>query len=66
MAKANALRMRDVARNIVLREQTGFVQGCFILNTVFSAWEAMEWARETDQRALFFKIDFDKAYDRID
>jgi hypothetical protein len=26
----------------------------------------MEWARETYQQALFFKIYFDKAYDRID
>jgi hypothetical protein len=29
-------------------------------------WEAMEWARESGQQALFLKIDFDKAYDHID
>jgi hypothetical protein len=33
---------------------------------VISAWEAMEWAKETSQQALFLKIDFDKAYDWID
>ena len=52
MVKAVALRVRDVARKIVRREKTGFVQGRFI-ETVISAWEAMEWAR-------------DKAYYRID
>lgn len=65
MVKAVALRVRDVARKIVRREKTGFVQGRFI-ETVISAWEAMEWARDTGQQALFLKIDFYKAYYRID
>jgi hypothetical protein len=63
MAKAIVLRVRDVAKKIECREQTGFVQGWFILDTMLSAWEAMEWARESSQQALFLKIDFDKAYD---
>lgn len=65
MVKAVALRVRDVARKIVRREKTGFVQGRFI-ETVISAWEAMEWARDTGQQALFLKIYFYKAYYRID
>lgn len=31
-----------------------------------STWEAMEWVQETSQQCLVLKIDFDKAYDRID
>jgi len=65
MVKAVALQVRDVARKIVRREKTGFVQRRFI-ETVISAWEAMEWARDTGQQALFLKIDFYKAYYRID
>lgn len=42
LPKAIALRIRNVARNIVRREQIGFVQGRFILDTVISAWEAMD------------------------
>jgi hypothetical protein len=44
----------------------GFVLGRFILDTVNYAWEAMEWARETGQYSLLLKIDFVKAYDRVD
>jgi hypothetical protein len=34
MAKAMALQVRDVAWKIVHKEKHGFVQGCFILDTV--------------------------------
>ncbi len=58
MAKALALRMRGVASRIIREEQTGFVQGRFILYTGISAWEAMDWAWETGREFLFLKIDF--------
>jgi hypothetical protein len=40
LAKEIALKVH----NFVRREQTSFVWG-FILDTVISAWEAIEWAR---------------------
>jgi len=66
IAKDLAKRVRDVARKIVCREKTSFVQGQFILDTFLSSWVAMEWAKEFGQHALFQKNDFDKAYDDID
>lgn len=38
----------------------------FILDIVIASWEAMEWARESGHQALFLKIEFDKAYKKID
>lgn len=29
-------------------------------------WEGMEWARLSNQRILFIKIDFKKSYDKIE
>lgn len=59
LAKALALRMQRVVSWIVREEETGFVQGRFILDIVISAWEAMDWARETSQDFLFLKISFE-------
>ena len=33
---------------------------------MIASLEAMEWARECLQQALFLKIDFDKSYERVD
>ena len=33
---------------------------------VVSAWEAVEWAHEIGQQCMMLKIDFNKAYDRVD
>ena len=38
----------------------------FILDIVLSAWEDMDWEKESSQHALFLKIDLDKAYGHID
>ena len=41
---------REIAlqvHNIVQREHTGFMKG-FILGTMISSWETMEWGRECD------------------
>lgn len=42
IAKAMAMRIRAVARSVVRKQQTGFVQGRFILDTVISACKALE------------------------
>lgn len=45
--------------------QTRFVQGRFIINNVFLAFEAMEWAKESDQDLVLLLLDFEKAYDKV-
>jgi len=42
------------------------VQGRYILDNVITIWEGMQWAQSLGQDALFIKIDFEKAYDRIE
>lgn len=37
----------------------------FILDNVFLAYEAMEWANESNQDMVLLMIDFEKAYDRV-
>lgn len=64
--KALTIIVRYVANQIVCQEQTCFVPRQFILGMVLSAWKAMDWEKESYQRSLFLKIEFDKSYDHID
>jgi hypothetical protein len=42
------------------------VQGRFIVDALISIWEAGEWAKVSQQKSLFLRIEFDKAYDKVD
>jgi hypothetical protein len=66
IAKALALKIRHLLPLIVRPEQTGFIKSRYILDNIIAVWEGMEWARQSKQAALFLKIDFAKAYDRIE
>lgn len=65
LAKVMANRVRDKLPLWIKASQTGFVKNRYILNNVFLAYEAMEWAHESKQDMIFLMIDFEKAYDRI-
>lgn len=65
MAKVVVLRVRDVDKKIMHKKQMGSGQGCFILDTVIPEREATEQEREIRQPALFLKIEFYKACDRL-
>ena len=41
------------------------MKGKYILENVVTLWEAIEYGEETEQDYIFLKIDFDKAYDRL-
>ncbi|KAH9288546.1 hypothetical protein KI387_032663, partial [Taxus chinensis] len=47
-------------------KQTSFIQGRFILDNIVAVWEGVEWACKSHQATMFIKIDFEKAYDRIE
>lgn len=55
-----------LAAGIVCKEHMGFIKRRFLRDKLLIAWEGLEWARETGQKALLFKIDFEKGYDRIE
>jgi hypothetical protein len=45
--------------------QTRFVEGKSILDNMFLTFEAMEWAKESNQNLILLLLDFEKAYDKV-
>ena len=61
-----AKRISPHLDDLILKEQKGFIKGRFILDAIISLWEGMEHVNNIELDILFFKIDFDKAYDRVE
>lgn len=59
-------RITHLLHSILLSEQKGFIKGRFILDAIISLWEGINLAQEEDLDFIFLKIDFDKAYDRVE
>ena len=57
--------MKPLLHNWILPSQTGFVPNRCILDNVFLAFEAIEWALESKQDTIMLLLDFEKAYDRV-
>jgi hypothetical protein len=39
---------------------------CFIFDNIFFIHETLDWAKRFKQLAIVFKLDFSKAYNKID
>jgi len=52
--------------HVIRPNQIGFVEGRSILDNVFMAQEALEWAEENNQDLVLLLLDFEKAFDRIE
>lgn len=65
VAKVYANRMKPLLHYWILPSQTGFVPNRCILDNVFLAFEAIEWALENKQDLSLLLLDFEKAYDRV-
>jgi len=59
-------RVQAVLPHVIRPNQTGFVEGRSILDNVFIAQEALEWAEEDNQDLVLLLLDFEKAFDRIE
>ncbi|KAL3693100.1 hypothetical protein R1sor_006751 [Riccia sorocarpa] len=66
VTKLLANRVKIVLPTLVDMQQTGFVMGRRITDNVLSLKIGQEWAKWSNQKALFLKLDFIKAYDRVD
>jgi hypothetical protein len=44
----------------------GFVEGRSIIDNIFMAQEALEWAQESEQDLILLLLDFENAFDRIE
>ena len=65
VAKVYANRMKPILHHWILPSQTGFVPNRCILDNIFLAFEAIEWALENQQNLSMLLLDFEKAYDRV-
>jgi hypothetical protein len=65
---ANVLgnRLRLVIGSVVSQSQTTFMRDMQTLDEVFIANEAVDEARRSKKEFMFFKVDFEKAYDSSD
>ncbi|MCH80227.1 cysteine-rich receptor-like protein kinase [Trifolium medium] len=66
LSKVLANRLKKVMHNIISGVQTAFVQGRQILDGVLIANEVIEEAKRLNREVVFFKVDFEKAYDSVD
>ncbi|MCO5560377.1 hypothetical protein L7F22_013992 [Adiantum nelumboides] len=64
LARMITTRLRPFLPDLIHSSLTGFVQDRSILDNVVIFYEAVEWARQTDQPAIML-LDFEKAYDRV-
>uniref|UniRef100_A0A803P8A0 Reverse transcriptase domain-containing protein n=1 Tax=Cannabis sativa TaxID=3483 RepID=A0A803P8A0_CANSA len=66
IAKTLATRLRGVLGETISETQSAFVEGRQILDSVLLANEAVEDYRSRGKKGFVLKIDFEKAYDRVD
>jgi hypothetical protein len=59
-------RLRLVIGSVVSESQTTFMRDMQTLDEVFIANEAVDEARRSKKEFMFFKVDFEKAYDSSD
>ncbi|KAL3692018.1 hypothetical protein R1sor_005669 [Riccia sorocarpa] len=58
-------RIKPILPGLVSGQQTGFVPGRSIFDNILTLKLGEEWAVESEQEAVFLKLDFIKAYDRV-
>lgn len=66
LAKVLAHRLVDILPRFICSTQTGFIKGRCILENLITSWEAMEWAKVSNQNVAMFLLDFEKAYDGVE
>ncbi|KAL3680699.1 hypothetical protein R1sor_023655 [Riccia sorocarpa] len=66
IAKIAAERLKKIIPGLVNHHQTGFIHGRSIVSNLLSLQLAADWAKISEQKCMFMKLDFVKAYDRVD
>ena len=64
--KVLANRLRDVAPNLIHKDQTGFMPGRSIYNETKIMELMLKWSKNADQKGVIVCLDQEKAYERID
>eukprot|EP00249_Psilotum_nudum_P033962 c52073_g1_i1 orf=1-264(+) len=66
LAKVLVKRLVDVIHKLVDKEHKGFMVKRSMLDQVANIQEEIQWVVDDMRNTLFTKIDFDKAYDRVE
>jgi len=62
---ALSLRMKKVISKVINVKQSAFLEGRGLLDSVLVANEVLDEMKRRKKRCVFFKVDFEKAYDSV-
>jgi hypothetical protein len=65
-AKYLQLRLQPIINEVISHDQSAFLPMHFILDNIFLIYETIAYTKESNQPLLFLKLDFSKAYDKLD
>ncbi|KAL3700037.1 hypothetical protein R1sor_018059 [Riccia sorocarpa] len=65
LAMLNTFWLKTVVAGLTSTQQTGFIEGRSIFDNLLGSRMGAEWVQESNQEALFLKLDFAKAYDGV-
>ncbi|GJY62634.1 RNA-directed DNA polymerase, eukaryota [Tanacetum coccineum] len=65
ITKILAIRMTSVMEYLISDTQSAFLAGRHILDGPFILDEVLQWCKRKKKHAMFFKVDFAKAYDSV-
>lgn len=64
-SKVLANRLKKVVSYVVGSEQSGFIADRYILEGPLMINEILRWLKKNKSKAMFFKVDFEKACDMV-
>jgi hypothetical protein len=59
-------RLESICDRMLAPNQTAFIKGRYILESVVSEQEIIHDAVKNGQKGLVLKLDYEKTYDRVD
>jgi hypothetical protein len=65
-AKTLQMKLQPVLMELISHDQSTFFPMRYILDNIFLTQETISHAKQSNQSLLFFKMDFSKAYDKVD
>jgi hypothetical protein len=65
-SKCATNRLCGISESLISQNQTTFLKGRYILESVVAAHEIIHDVAYSDQSGFVFKLDYEKAYDRVD
>ena len=66
LAKILANRLKAVLHNVIDKNQSAFLRGRGLLDSVITANETIDFLRKAKSKGLIVRVDFEKVYDSIE